>query len=188
MEVTLTRYQQGGYLCGDIVKIKKNALKHKKLEGYSEQFLAELGGMIKAGTQLKVSAVKSERPATTEMYGLANAVTGYWVDLVEEYAPGLWKNPMTLPMDILERVDVGNNRDPMTNPERKSKSTKPEKPEKSDREDVNRAKISDKNEKLEHTPEPKDGKDQTKKPKEYKANESTEPVTMDSLIDETLRD
>jgi len=107
-EETLYRYQQGGFLRGDYAKIKKDALKHESVKGLSEQMKCILQDAINKGTMLRVSYIKSG--ATESFSGpvdAANIATGeLWADCYEEYAPGMWNNVMTVPLGILEKIEI----------------------------------------------------------------------------------
>jgi len=80
---------------------------------------------------LRVSAVKSIYPTTTMNYrGGTEAPDNIYVDIIIEYAPGLYRNPMTVPIEALEIQDDGINRGPVPDSvKRKSKIHGPEKVE-----------------------------------------------------------
>jgi hypothetical protein len=104
VEEVTSRYQQGGLLMGDFVIIRKDALKNAKLQGRPSNFIDMVKSAIETKLPLRVSAIKSERPESSNdlVGGVNNAPTGYWVDVCVEYAPGLWRDPMTLPLEILD--------------------------------------------------------------------------------------
>ena len=58
-EETLYRHQQGGFLRGDYAKIKKDALKDKHVENFSEQLKGIIHNAISNDTMLRVSYIKS---------------------------------------------------------------------------------------------------------------------------------
>jgi len=63
---------------------------------------------------LRVSAIKSIYPTTTQNYrGGTESPDNIYVDIIVEYAPGLYRNPMTVPIDILVLQDDGINRGPV---------------------------------------------------------------------------
>ncbi len=105
------RSQSGGLITGDVVRFRKNALNDPRIKDMMEDYKKFIQEMMNSDRILKVSAVKQARPAT--QYGVGNSIFGYSVDVVEEYAPGLFKNPLTVPIEILERVDTGNDRQPV---------------------------------------------------------------------------
>jgi len=107
-EETLYRYQQGGFLRGDYAKIKKDALKSEKIESLSDQMKAILQDAIKNETVLRVSYIKSGK---SEAYsGPVDAANiphcDLWADCYVEHAPGMWHSVMTIPLSILEKIEV----------------------------------------------------------------------------------
>jgi hypothetical protein len=163
-EETLYRFQQGGFLGGDYVKIKKNALKNEKVEKFSDQMKTILQDAINNNTVLRISCIKSDK---SEAYsGPVNASNipscELWADCYVEHAPGMWHNVMTIPTSIIEKIEVeGANGYPAYDkklirpnakePDRADKEMK--KQTKGDDENRNLAK---KNSKLANTKEPKD--------------------------------
>lgn len=105
------RYQSGGLLSGDVVKFRRNALNNPAIKELDEGFKQVIRDMMNSDLNLKVGAIKPSRPGS--QYGMQNTVYGYAVDIVQEYAPGLFKNPVTVPIEVLERVDSGANRQPI---------------------------------------------------------------------------
>lgn len=133
-ENMLERFQQGGFLIGDRVRFKKNALSMEFFKNKGENFL----GVVKAcmdpnfDLNLRIAAVKSIYPTTTQNYrGGTESPDKVYADVIIEYAPGLYRNPMTVPIEALELQDDGINRGPIPDSvKRKSKiNIKPEKTE-----------------------------------------------------------
>lgn len=172
-EETLYRYQQLGFLTGDYVKIKENALQDPIVKLMSDPMKAMLQTAIKNKTPLRVSYIKSGK--SEAMSGPVDASnipsSVMWCDVVTEYAPGMWKDPMTLPVTVLERI--------LPNSEAEGYAQYPDSLKRDNRTDNEMAKaervmdtqtmgkdanrsLTDKNKKLEHTPAPKDGLSQTK--------------------------
>lgn len=110
-EDVLNRYQTGGLLSGDFVKFRKGALNNPAFKDLDSTFKEMIKEMMESDLNLKVGAVKTSRPVS--QYNMNNTIYGYSVDIVQEYAPGLYKNPMTVPMEVLERVDTGANLAPI---------------------------------------------------------------------------
>lgn len=182
-EDTIYRFQNGGILPGDLVKIHKDALNHPKVKELSQEYKELIKQAIKTDLNLRAGAVKSNRPNTSTNYGggQTDAPTDFYVDVVAEYAPGLWRNPMTLPIEVIERIDNGANIAPVPDSmKRKSKVTKPEKTESKDE---NR-RTATKNTKL-PTGKVSDGRDQAIKPKPYK--ESTDVENISCLYESVLK-
>lgn len=130
-ENLLERYQQGGLLIGDRVRFKKDALKLDFFKNKGSNFLDIVKACMDPNfdLNLRVSAIKSIRPTTTQNYrGGTESPDNIYVDIIIEYAPGLYRNPMTVPVEALELQDDGINTGPVPDSiRRKSKiQIKPE--------------------------------------------------------------
>lgn len=113
-EATMVRYQSGGFLVGDQVKINKNALNHPKLKEKADHVKAKIKSLMDGDLNLKIAALKSIYPSAGDNavgmgLGTTSSPDGLYADVVEEYAPGLFKNPVTLPIEVLEIVENGIN-------------------------------------------------------------------------------
>ena len=115
-EKELERFQQGGIIVGDRIRFKKDCLKHDYIASRAQSYQ----DIIKACSDptfdlnLRVGAVKSIYPTTTQNYqGGSEAPDGVFLDIYIEYAPGLYRNPMTVPISVIEVIDDGNNRGPV---------------------------------------------------------------------------
>jgi len=62
-ESWLTRYNHGGFLQGDIVKFKADALKHYFIKTQSDELVKNLEDLIKDGRTLRVTNVINKFPA-----------------------------------------------------------------------------------------------------------------------------
>ena len=178
LEGTMCRFQMGGLLPGDIVKFRSNALKHDGIKSMSGQYQEMVKNAMNTDLNLRVSAIKSIRPNTSGYYeggqgAVTDAAGDFYIDLVVEYAPGLWKDPITVPMSVLERVDTGANLAPV--PDSLKRKQRTSKPEEQNTEGEQRN-LPKKNTKLANTKEPKDGRSQASKPKAYKES-------MDEMAD-----
>jgi hypothetical protein len=111
------RFQNAGFWVGDRVRFKEDALKHE----YVTSRAASFQDIIKACSDasfdlnLRVGSLKSIYPTTTQNYVGSNTDSpdAIFADIYIEYAPGLYRNPMTVPVDIIEVMDDGNNRGPV---------------------------------------------------------------------------
>lgn len=108
MEQTLYRYQQGGFLRGDYVKLKEDAFNNPIVKQMSDQVKELLRQYIESGVHFRVSYIKSgQSEAFNGPVDAANVPAApLWADIVVEYAPGMWKDPFTLPLEVLEKVDI----------------------------------------------------------------------------------
>ena len=175
IENHITRYQTGGLMSGDIVKIRKDALKNEKVQKMMNNYKEMVKFSMETDLNLRVSAIKSIWPNSTRDYsggqGYATDAAGadYWVDVVLEYAPGLYKDPMSVPMEILEIVDTGINLAPIPDSlKRPSITHLPKDIEAMDKD----RKLPTKNTTMANSNSPKDGRDQAEKPKDDKHDKS----------------
>lgn len=107
VEVALNRFQQGGFLIGDYVKIKKNALNNDYIKGMSDQYKDRIKQFKDSDVNLRICAVKSKYPDTSfGVVGSPDAPIGTFVDVVQEISHSNWVNPTTIPMDAVELVET----------------------------------------------------------------------------------
>ena len=133
-ENLLERYQQGGFLIGDRVRFKKDALNSEFMKGKGQNFIDVVKSCMDPSfdLNLRVSAIKSVYPTTTQNYrGGTESPDKIYADVIVEYAPGLYRTPMTVPIELLELQDDGINTGPVPDSvRRKNKiNIKPEKTE-----------------------------------------------------------
>jgi hypothetical protein len=133
-EGLLERYQQGGFIIGDRVRFKKDALNSDFMKSKGQNFIDIVKSCMDPGfdLNLRISAIKSIYPTTTQNYrGGTESPDKIYADVIVEYAPGLYRTPMTVPIEILELQDDGINTGPVPDSvRRKSKiNIKPEKTE-----------------------------------------------------------
>jgi hypothetical protein len=133
-ENLLERYQQGGFIIGDRVRFKKDALNSDFMKSKGQNFIHIVKSCMDPNfdLNLRISAIKSVYPTTTQNYrGGTESPDRIYADVIVEYAPGLYRTPMTVPIEILELQDDGINTGPVPDSvRRKSKiNIKPEKVE-----------------------------------------------------------
>lgn len=130
LEKELERYQSGGFFVGDRVRFKQDCLKHPYISNSAESYRNIISSCCEPGfdLNLRVGAIKSIYPTTTQNYqGGSEAPAGVFLDVYIEYAPGLYRNPMTVPLEVLEVINDGINTGPVPNSlRRKSKIHGPE--------------------------------------------------------------
>ena len=132
-EREISRFESGGFLVGDRVRIKKEALKDEYVLGRAQSFQDFIKSLLEPtfDLNLRIGAVKSIYPTTSQNYAGSHtdSPAGLFLDIYVEYAPGLYQNPTTIPMHLvqsLEDVD-GINRGPIPDSlRRKSKIHGPE--------------------------------------------------------------
>lgn len=143
-ESEMEKFQQGGFEIGQRIRFKKDALKNKYISSRAQSYIDIITGCMEPSfdLNLRIGAIKSIFPTTAQTYGagISNPPDAVFFDIYIEYAPGLYRNPMTVPAEVIEPIDDGNNRGPVPDSlRRKNKIHKPEKIEsKSDLEsDIN---------------------------------------------------
>jgi hypothetical protein len=114
IESTLGRYQQGGIMGGDIVTIKKNALNHPKVKDMADNLKGNIKMLMDTDLNITVIGVRSTRDSRGEMsdgLGLSSTTspTDFWLDVAVLHSPGLRGDPITIPIEVAERVDFGGN-------------------------------------------------------------------------------
>ena len=130
-EGMLERYQQGGFIVGDRVRYRKDCLKLEFFKHKPKGFIDLVQSCMDESfdLNLRVSSVKSVYPTTSQNYrGGTESPDSIFVDVIIEYAPGLYRTPMTVPIESLELMDDGINTGPVPDSlKRKSKiNIKPE--------------------------------------------------------------
>lgn len=107
-ESTINRFTNGGFLTGDVVKLKPNAFNHKVFDG-QEETKSHIKAMMDSDLNLRVTNVKNAYPAV-----MGGSNTDYaspkerMVDVAQEIAPGRYYNTITVPAEVLERVTDGD--------------------------------------------------------------------------------
>ena len=108
VEAAITRYQNQGILVSDLVKFRDGYANDDFVKGLGENTKQAIANMIESGDNIRVAAIKSDRPTTADANNF-EAVNGFFCDVVHEQAPGLYMNPITVPMGLLEVIDTGIN-------------------------------------------------------------------------------
>lgn len=156
-EMFTSRFQTGGVSVGDFCKIRKDALKNEFIKGKPSQFVDKINEIINSKLLLKIASVKSSKTDAPNEQG-TTIVDKIFVDVVQEYAPGLWKEPITLPLEAIDIVTPeGNNWSPEIPKELIKKNPTQIKPK-----EVKDQKLANSDTKNSFAKEPKDGRDTTK--------------------------
>ena len=113
-EATLGRYQQGGIMAGDIVGIKTNALNHPKVKDMADNMKGNIKMLMDTDLHLTGIGVRSTRDSRGEMsdgLGLSSTTspTDFWVDVAVLNSPGFRGDPVTIPIEVVEKRDFGAN-------------------------------------------------------------------------------
>lgn len=115
-ENLLERFQQGGFLIGDRVRFKKDVLAMEFFKDKGQNFIDIVKSCMDPSfdLNLRISAIKSIYPTTSQNYrGGTESPDKIYADVIIEYAPGLYRNPMTVPIESLELQDDGINTGPV---------------------------------------------------------------------------
>lgn len=114
VEEFTSKWQTGGVLSGEFCVLRKDAVNNIKIKDRGSQYIDKLKQIAASQLPLKISAIKSERPETSNsIAGQGDLMTAIWVDVVQEYAPGLFSEPMSLPLECIDVVTPdGNNWSP----------------------------------------------------------------------------
>ena len=116
-EAESEKFQNGGFMVGQRVYFKPDALKSEYVKNRAQSFQ----DMIKACMEpsfdlnLRIGAIKSIYPTTTQNYGNGTqSPNSIFFDVYIEYAPGLFRNPITIPLEIVSPIEE-NDRGPIPN-------------------------------------------------------------------------
>jgi len=102
----------GGFLKGDVVKLKKSATSSDWFKQQASSVQDKLQQMIEKSNRVyRISALKSEIPRSAGSFGMGQPIAAV-ADVVREVNPSFWMDPVTVPLQYLEVVDVGVNMPP----------------------------------------------------------------------------
>lgn len=111
-ESTVSRYTRGGFLTGDLVKVRDD---YKSSEGFKKlhpDLQAKLNDLLSSDLNLRVSGIENKYPSGQP--GNTDNSNGEVVLTVsQETSPGRYDGFYTFPTDIFEPVDVYPNRMPI---------------------------------------------------------------------------
>ena len=116
-EAAIERYQQGGLVNGDYVTFVKGYDKSDYFKGLPEMTQLKIKDMMETDLHLRISAIKSSAYAQAPVDGGMAAAGDFFADVVTEYAPGLYKDPITVPVNIIEIIDTADALGRMTSPD-----------------------------------------------------------------------
>lgn len=118
-ESEFERFQSGGFMIGDRIRFKKDALSNPYISSRAQSYLDIVKACMDPSfdLNLRIGAIKSIYPtsSTGSSYGggVSAPPDGIFFDIYIEYAPGLYRNPMTVPFEVIELMDDGINRGPV---------------------------------------------------------------------------
>jgi len=103
-ESAMQRFTGQGFLAGDVVKFKKDALNDEWFKSLGSNTQDKIKSMINSGLNLRISAIKNVYP---NVKGAGNTdYTGNEVnvDITSEIAPGRYMDFVTVPGKMLETI------------------------------------------------------------------------------------
>lgn len=112
-ESTIDRFKQGGLLTGDLVKFKANALTNEWVKKQLPTMVDKIKEFIESDKNIRVAAVKALRPAAAGSFQSNLQVDDWYCDITQEEAPGLFLNFLTVPIELLDQIDVEGNLPPI---------------------------------------------------------------------------
>ena len=102
-ESNFNRFQGGGYLTGDVIKLKQDWESSDWAKKAPEQMVSKIRELAGSDKVLRVSAVKALRPAVNSSVDQAMQVDDFHLDITQELAPGYYDgNYVTLPQELVE--------------------------------------------------------------------------------------
>lgn len=113
-EEEITRFKSGGYLVGDYVTISPKCLKNKKIKEMGDEYLKIINYLLNTKNPIRVVSIRSTRPDDSDdLYGRGSAFNGFWLGCAEMTSPTMWHDTAFIPMEVCDRVDLGNNLPPI---------------------------------------------------------------------------
>lgn len=103
-ESALQRFTNGGFLAGDVVVFKKDALSDPWFKSLGNNTQEKIKSMINSGLNLRISAIKNVRPNVMGAGNTDYTGTEVNVDITSEIAPGKYMDFVTVPGRLLEPV------------------------------------------------------------------------------------
>lgn len=106
IEENMRRIQQNTLIVGDRVKFVDNLFNTDWSKSQPQLKLERLRALIEGGNNIRVAAVKTDRPQTAES-GHFEIVDGVYYDVVEETVPGGggYGHLFTVPANLVEHLD-----------------------------------------------------------------------------------
>ena len=113
-ESWMGRYNHSGFLVGDIVKFKDDALKHEFLKTQASDITNVIKELIDCGCTLRVKNVINNYPSVMGAGNSDDAGPDFSIEVCRELAPGLFDGSGVLAHpDMLEIIDVYPNLTPV---------------------------------------------------------------------------
>ena len=117
-ESNFQRFQGGGILPGDVVKLIDGMSNHDWFSGQHDGVKDKLNDLLDSDLNIRVISVRGKIAAAGGDVQQDNQSEDFYCDIAHEMAPGLFTDPITIPIDMLEIVDTGNNLPPIPDSQR----------------------------------------------------------------------
>lgn len=102
-ESNFSRFQGGGFLTGDVIKLKDGWESDEWTSNAPAQVVDKLKEIAGSDLVLRVSSVKAIRPAVNSSVDQAAGVDDFHIDITQELAPGRFSGVfLTVPQQIIE--------------------------------------------------------------------------------------
>jgi len=111
-ESAIQRFTRGGFLTGDLVRFTENAFRDDFFKKQAPNYIQKAKSFSESGLNIRVSAIKAVRP-TIHSGDIQNEAESFLIDIVQEVAPGLYREFITVPAHVLQHIDTGNNLAPV---------------------------------------------------------------------------
>ena len=119
-EGNFQRFQGGGFLTGDLVKLNKDILNSEWATNLGGNVVEQVKKFLESDLNIRVSSVKTLRPqvqgSTQQDSGASNE---YFADICLEKAPGLFLDFLEIPTGMLEHIDTGINLSPIADSQKR---------------------------------------------------------------------
>jgi len=106
-ESWLTRYNHGGFLQGDIVKLKLDALKHYFVKTQSDDLVKNIEDLIKDGRTLRVTNVINKFPAVMGTGNPDDVGPDFTVEIGLDEGGGRIYKTAIVHVGMLDKIDTG---------------------------------------------------------------------------------
>jgi len=114
LESVYGRYSNGaGFLVGDVVKLKSNYESTESYKKLGENVKERIKEIIATGNNIRIGKLHNTDTASRYSAEGAGFSPAQMADCYEEVAPSFWRNLITIPVECLEEVNVGNNLPPV---------------------------------------------------------------------------
>lgn len=102
-ESNFSRFQGGGFLTGDVIKLKDGWEGEEWCKSAPAQVIDKIKELAGSDLVLRVSSVKPLRPAVNSSVDQALGVDDFYIDVAQELAPGGFSgNFVTVPQALIE--------------------------------------------------------------------------------------